>query len=131
MQLCGFRFSIYYFNSMKTSISIEKDDIFVIEVMVRVWCLAFSANLVVCIGWNNVYSRQHYVIKFVSDLWQAGGFLWILRLPPSIKLTATSYNWNIVESGIKHHQTFWINFKSFDLWELLSYWAETNIYIRT
>ena len=45
------------------------------------------------------------VIKFVSDLWQAGGFLWVLRLPPSIKLTATSYNWNIVESGIKHHQT--------------------------
>ena len=40
MQLCGFRFSIYYFNSMKTSISIEKDDIFVIEAMVRVWCLA-------------------------------------------------------------------------------------------
>jgi hypothetical protein len=29
---------------------------------------------------------QYYVIKFVSDLWQVGGFL---RSPPPIKLTAT------------------------------------------
>jgi len=27
--------------------------------------------------------------KFVSDLWQVGGFLWVLRFPPPIKLTAT------------------------------------------
>jgi hypothetical protein len=32
---------------------------------------------------------QHYVIKFVSDLQQVSGFLWVLRFPPSIKLTAT------------------------------------------
>ena len=32
---------------------------------------------------------QHYVIKFVSDLRQVGGFLQILRFPPPIKLTAT------------------------------------------
>ena len=25
-----------------------------------------------------VYSIQHYVIKFVSDLLQVGGFLWVL-----------------------------------------------------
>jgi hypothetical protein len=25
---------------------------------------------------GEVYSIQHYVIKFVSDLWQVGGFLW-------------------------------------------------------
>jgi len=25
-----------------------------------------------------VFSIQHYVIKFVSDLWQVGGFLWVL-----------------------------------------------------
>ena len=31
--------------------------------------------------------------------WQVGGFIWF---PPPIKLTAR-YNWNIVESGIKHH----------------------------
>jgi hypothetical protein len=35
---------------------------------------------------------QHYVIKFVNDLRQVGGFLKVFRfLPP--------YNWNIVESG--------------------------------
>ena len=36
-----------------------------------------------------VYSIQHYVIKFVSDLRQVGGFFWVLRFPPPIKLTAT------------------------------------------
>jgi len=36
-----------------------------------------------------VYSIQHYVIKFVSDLRQFGVFLRVLRFPPSIKLTAT------------------------------------------
>ena len=30
---------------------------------------------------------QHYVIKFVSDLRQVGGFLRVLRFPPLIKLT--------------------------------------------
>ena len=35
---------------------------------------------------GEVYSVQHYVIKFVSDLRQVGGFL---RFPSSIKLTAT------------------------------------------
>jgi len=28
------------------------------------------------------------MIKFVSDLRQVDGFLWVLRFPPSIKLTA-------------------------------------------
>jgi hypothetical protein len=37
-----------------------------------------------------VYSLQRYVIKFVSDLRQVGGFLRILRLHPPIKLTATT-----------------------------------------
>jgi hypothetical protein len=50
-------------------------------------------------GWG----VQHYVIKFVSDLWQVGGYLQDLRFPPPIKLTP-QYNWNIVESGAKHHQ---------------------------
>jgi hypothetical protein len=38
---------------------------------------------------GKVYSIQHYAIKFVSDLWQVGGFLWVLQFPPPIKLTAT------------------------------------------
>ena len=41
-----------------------------------------------------VYTIQHYMIKLVSDLRQVGGFLWF---PPR-------YNWNIVESGVKHHK---------------------------
>jgi len=32
---------------------------------------------------------QHYVIKFVSDLRQVGGFLRVIRFPPPIRLTAT------------------------------------------
>jgi len=44
---------------------------------------------------GEVYSIQHYVIKFVSDLRQVGGFLWLLQFPPR-------YSWNIVESGVKH-----------------------------
>ena len=31
---------------------------------------------------------QHYVIKFVSDFQQVGGFLRVLQFPPPIKLTA-------------------------------------------
>ena len=38
---------------------------------------------------GEVDSIQHYVIKFVSDLQQVGGFLRVLRFPPPIKLTAT------------------------------------------
>ena len=34
---------------------------------------------------GEVYSIQHYVIKFGSDLRQVGGFLWVLRFPPLIK----------------------------------------------
>ena len=30
---------------------------------------------------GEVYSIQHDVIKFVSDLRQVGGFLWVLRFP--------------------------------------------------
>jgi hypothetical protein len=37
---------------------------------------------------GEVYSIQHYFIKFVSDLRQVGGFLRVLRFPPPIKLTA-------------------------------------------
>jgi len=45
------------------------------------------------VGFNHVhgkvYSIQHYVIKFVSDLRQVGAFLRVLRFPPPIRLTAT------------------------------------------
>jgi hypothetical protein len=45
---------------------------------------------------GDVYSIQHYVVKFVSDLWRVGGFLLVLQLPPP-------YNCNIVERDIKYH----------------------------
>jgi len=38
---------------------------------------------------GEVYSIQHYVIKFVSGLRQVGGFLLALRFPPPIKLAST------------------------------------------
>ena len=47
------------------------------------------------VSWNHVdgevYLIQHYVIKFVSNLRQVGGFLWALRcqFPPPIKVTTT------------------------------------------
>jgi hypothetical protein len=37
---------------------------------------------------GKVYSILHYVMKFVSDLKQVDGFLWVLPFPPPIKLTA-------------------------------------------
>ena len=33
---------------------------------------------------TEVYSIHHYVIKFVSDLRQVGGFLRVLRFPPPV-----------------------------------------------
>ena len=36
-----------------------------------------------------MYSKQHYVIKFVIDLLNVGGFLRVRRFTPLIKLTAT------------------------------------------
>ena len=38
---------------------------------------------------GEVYLIQHYVIRFVSDLRQVGGFLRVLWFPPPIILTTT------------------------------------------
>jgi len=45
------------------------------------WCCEFKSRS----GWG----VQHYVIKFVSDFRQVGGFLRVIRFPPTIKLTTT------------------------------------------
>jgi len=52
---------------------------------------AISAYYHLCCEFESRSGRgvQHYLIKFVSDLWQIGGFLRVLRFPPPIKLTAT------------------------------------------
>ena len=53
---------------------------------------------------DEVYSLQHYVIKFVSNLQQVGGFLPVLWFPPPMKLTATitlkylGYAYNLIRS---------------------------------
>ena len=43
------------------------------------------------VSWNpihgEVYSIQHYVIKFVSDLQQVVGFLRVFQFPPPKKMT--------------------------------------------
>ena len=51
---------------------------------------AISAYLHWCCGFESRSERrvQRYVINFVSDLQQVSGFLWVLRFPPPIKLTA-------------------------------------------
>ena len=45
------------------------------------WCCEFAYRSGRCV--------QHYVIKFVSNLRQVGGFLRVFRFHPPIKLTAT------------------------------------------
>jgi len=38
---------------------------------------------------KELYSIQHYVIKFASDLQLVGDFLWVLQFPSLIKLTTS------------------------------------------
>ena len=40
---------------------------------------------------GKMHPIQHYVIKFVRDLWQVSAFLWVLQFPPPIKLTTMIY----------------------------------------
>jgi hypothetical protein len=53
--------------------------------------LVFRMELIGLGLWSHgeVYSIQHYVINFVSDLLQVGSFFWVLQFYPPIKLTAT------------------------------------------
>ena len=44
-----------------------------------------------------MYLIQHYVIKYVSDLLQVGGFLRVIRLPPPIQI----YCYDITEILLK------------------------------
>jgi hypothetical protein len=45
------------------------------------WTLFFNKQLHLDISFSCVF-WQHYVIKFVSDLRQDGGFLWVPQFPP-------------------------------------------------
>jgi hypothetical protein len=68
--------------------------------MMHLWVIIISLRLISVKDSGDVYLFQHYVIKFVSDLQQVSGFLRVLWFPSLIK---PWYNWNIAESGIKHH----------------------------
>ena len=53
---------------------------------------------------GEVCSIQHYVIKCVSNLQQAGGFLRIRWFPPTNKTVRHAiFKWNIAENGAKHN----------------------------
>jgi hypothetical protein len=47
----------------------------------------FSDIFLILVHLGEVYSIQHYVIKFVSDLRQVDGFLRVFLFPPPVKLT--------------------------------------------
>jgi hypothetical protein len=77
-------------------ISIIRDIVFSgVVVVLVVWWLDLqltmqSVSIAISVVSSNhadgeVYLIQHYVIKFVRDLWQVGG---VLRFPVSIKLAA-------------------------------------------
>jgi len=53
---------------------------------------------------GKVYSIQHYVIKIVSNLRQVGGFLRVLRFPPTNKT-----QWKLQNISIVHFKK--ISFK--------------------
>ena len=83
---------------------------------------------------DEVYSIQHYVINFVSDLRKVSGFLRVLQFPPPIKVT-TTIKWNTFESGIKHHnpnlnQTYWFCFSFKYIEHMILYFVSGYLYSR-
>ena len=67
------------------------------------WIYNYLANLVSSNPAHvEVYLIQHYVIKFISELRQVGGFLMYSGFLHQYNWQP-QYNWNIVESGVKHH----------------------------
>ena len=51
---------------------------------------------------GEVHPIHYYVIMFVNDLQHVGAFLRVLWFPLPINWPPR-HNWNIVESGVKHH----------------------------
>ena len=78
---------------------------------------------------GEVYWIKHYVIKFVSDLQQVGGFLLVLPFPPPIKLTTTillKYCWkwlifhNHIPNPIKSNSVMSISYSKISVLSLHS-----------
>ena len=69
----------------------------IVQMMWGIFILEANLILVIALFFFSIFDDYmyclcillHYVIKFVSDLWQVGDFLRVLQFPPSIKLTAT------------------------------------------
>ena len=67
-------------------------DNMIIPVFVSIVNLGHLTKVVSLIpAYGEVYLIQHYGIKFVSDLQYVSSFLCVLRFPPPVKLTATTY----------------------------------------
>jgi hypothetical protein len=58
----------------------------VLSTLIVAFCFALTINICILYIYLNIKLLKHYVIQFVSDLRQVGGFLWVLRFPPPIKL---------------------------------------------
>ena len=72
---------------------------------------------------GEVYSIQHYVMKFVSDLRQVGDFLRVLRFYSTNKNLPLRYNWTIVESGVKNYNYNLIGCRAvYNFWQPEVYW---------
>ena len=57
------------------------------DLQLPIQSVPITTNFEPC-SWRGVLNK-HYVIKFVSDLWQVCGFHRVLPFPPPTKLTAT------------------------------------------
>jgi hypothetical protein len=76
---------------MKIEIKTNKGDffqtVFSFKIVLTYLFLTYSMEIQLFHG--EVYSIQHYVMKFVNDLRQVGGFPRVLRFSPPIKRTST------------------------------------------
>ena len=79
--------SITTFRSYLNGSRLGRDRVVVRDLQLPIQSVPITTNVVSSKPVHGeVYSKQHYVIKFVSDLRQVGG---VLRFPPPIKLTTT------------------------------------------
>ena len=93
--LCGVAFILFFFYSFKIYLCfflLSNCKSRAVVVVYGSWIYNYPCNQ--CLSpltlWVRIPLRrdvQHYVIKFVSDLWQVDGFLWALGFPPPIKLS--------------------------------------------
>ena len=63
-----------------------RDSIWLLDLQLSV--LVTTNDLTSNTGHGEVYSIQHYLIKFVNDLRQVSGFLQVRQFPPPINVTA-------------------------------------------